>query len=225
MLLTAGFIGGLSGLFSANISYMAPAMPTGPWMVVVLSLVFAVSFLFAPQRGLISSVLKQRRLRRQVCDENVLRTLYVLNERHPANRHHAQNALALDLPFAEEDILALRTMPLAELKETLARMKKHGWLTATDTVRAVALSPEGAERAVALTRRHRLWENYLTEQLDLTPDRVHSQAEQIEHLLTDEETRALERELQSDQNGSLKDPHGRRIPAAQVASEQKGDES
>lgn len=225
MLLTAGFIGGLSGLFSANISYMAPAMPTGPWMVVVLSLVFAVSFLFAPQRGLIANVVKQRRLRRQVCDENVLRTLYVLNERHPANRHHSKEALVLNLPFGEEDILALRTMPLAELKETLDRMKQHGWLTAADTVRAVALSPTGAERAVALTRRHRLWENYLTEQLALTPDRVHSQAEQIEHLLTDEEAQALERELQnSDNGGSLKDPHGRRIPSVQ-ASESREAES
>jgi len=51
ILWVAAIIGGLSGLISANISYIAPATPTGPWMVLVLAGFFIFSFIFAPYQG------------------------------------------------------------------------------------------------------------------------------------------------------------------------------
>ncbi|PLA74692.1 manganese ABC transporter [Hydrogenovibrio sp. SC-1] len=51
ILWVAAIIGGLSGMVSANISYLAPSAPTGPWMVLVLAGLFLLSFLFAPYQG------------------------------------------------------------------------------------------------------------------------------------------------------------------------------
>lgn len=215
MLMTAALLGGLSGLVSANISYMAPAMPTGPWMVVVLSVFFFISFLFAPQKGLLANLRKQRQLRRQVCEENVLRTLYILNERHPQNQDKTREQVAMDLAFSEEDILKLRSMGLSELKQTLKSLLHKGMIRLGRHADAMMLSSDGAEQAVSLTRRHRLWENYLTEQLALSSDRVHHQAEQIEHLLTEEQTQQLEAELA--ETSRNQDPHGKPIPRAEEA--------
>lgn len=51
ILWVAAIIGGVSGMVSANISYLAPSAPTGPWMVLVLAGLFLLSFLFAPYQG------------------------------------------------------------------------------------------------------------------------------------------------------------------------------
>lgn len=211
MLVTAAFMGGLSGLLSANISYMAPAMPTGPWMVVVLSLIFMLSFLFAPKKGLLANLLKQYQLRRQVCEENVLRTLYILNERHPKNRGNTREDVALTIDFSEADILTLRHLGLGELKQTLKRLLQKGWLLQKKSVGFIRLSSQGAEQAISLTRRHRLWESYLTEQLSLSSDKVHYSAERIEHLLSDEQTQQLEADLAVSSHHYF-DPHGKPIP-------------
>jgi len=53
MILSAACIGALSGLAGAFISYAAPAMPTGPWIVMVVSLIALFSFFFAPKKGLL----------------------------------------------------------------------------------------------------------------------------------------------------------------------------
>ena len=213
ILVTAALLGGVSGLISANISYMAPAMPTGPWMVVVLSVLFFISFLLAPQRGVLANLQKQRQLRRQVSEENVLRTLYVLNERQPQKETAAlsEAALSMEGRFAIEDILKLRSMSLTELKATLKRLHDKGLIQLDRQTDAVSLSAEGAVQAISLTRRHRLWENYLSEQLSLSSERVHHQAERAEHLLTEAQTQQLEAELAD--SGLQQDPHGKPIPS------------
>lgn len=196
VLMISAFFGALSALISSQISYLAPAMPTGPWMVVTLSVLFFISLLVAPKYGLIKRYLDYRKLRQRVIDENVLRTLYKLNER----RDFTQS------DFTRADILELRSMKSEVLNRSLQRLSGRGLLTySTDGYR---LSNAGMNYAMQLTRRHRLWENYLSEQAQLSPQQVHSQAERIEHLLNDEEELALNAELKH----SDADPHGRPIP-------------
>lgn len=52
MVLLAAFLGMLAGLAGSLISYMAPAIPTGPCIVIVMSLIAYISFFFAPSKGL-----------------------------------------------------------------------------------------------------------------------------------------------------------------------------
>lgn len=212
MLVIAGSIGGVSGLLSANISYMAPAMPSGPWMVVVLSMIFFISFLFAPQRGIVSGWRRLRKFRHKVREENILRTLYVLNERRFSSSPPYQSPLRLTQKFNLEDILMARSMPINELNSSLKSLRKQGFISSRGTESSVQLTSEGSKLATSLTRRHRLWETYLIEQADLTSDLVHHQAEQVEHLLTEEQANQLEKELKTDG----KDPHGKNIPHGEI---------
>jgi DtxR family Mn-dependent transcriptional regulator len=47
--------------------------------------------------------------------------------------------------------------------------------------RGVTLTPAGRARALAVTRRHRLWERFLTDFLGLSWDQVHQEACSLEH--------------------------------------------
>lgn len=60
ILWAAATIGGLSGMISANISYLAPSTPTGPWMVLVLTGLFCLSFLFAPYQGWVARQIRNK---------------------------------------------------------------------------------------------------------------------------------------------------------------------
>lgn len=62
----AGLIGGLGGYIGASLSATAPALPTGPVIVLVLFVIFAASLLFAPARGVLSALLQHHRFQRQV---------------------------------------------------------------------------------------------------------------------------------------------------------------
>ncbi len=66
MIWSAGFIGGLSGYVGAAISATAPALPTGPIIVLVCATVFAASLLLAPARGVLAVALRHRAFQRRV---------------------------------------------------------------------------------------------------------------------------------------------------------------
>jgi manganese/zinc/iron transport system permease protein len=62
----AGAIGGLSAWIGAGISAVAPALPTGPIIVLVAFAVFAFSLFFAPNRGVLAAMLRYRRFQVRV---------------------------------------------------------------------------------------------------------------------------------------------------------------
>ena len=62
----AGGIGGASGYLGAVLSASAPALPTGPIIVLVAAAVFILSLLFAPARGVLAAVVRHRRFQARV---------------------------------------------------------------------------------------------------------------------------------------------------------------
>jgi DtxR family Mn-dependent transcriptional regulator len=71
------------------------------------------------------------------------------------------------------------------------------------------LTGEGAENAVRTIRRHRVLELFLVQILGYTWDRVHEEAERLEHAVTDEMIDRMANVL----GGPAEDPHGAPIPA------------
>lgn len=57
----AGLLGGISGYLGAAISATAPSLPAGPIIVLVSASFFALSLLFAPNRGVLAVFLRHRR--------------------------------------------------------------------------------------------------------------------------------------------------------------------
>ncbi|MCO6432276.1 MAG: metal ABC transporter permease [Deltaproteobacteria bacterium] len=201
MVLISGIFGGLAGAFGANVSYLAPRMPTGPWMVMGVSAVFLISLLFAPDRGLLARIKRQNRLSRKVHEENILRTMYKIGE----------NAGDFSIPVDTGTLLSYRNMALQQMEAALRRLRRKGLVEISEG--RFTLTASGLERAKEVTRFHRLWELYLSKRIQIAPDHVHDEAEEIEHILTPDLEALLLQELGS----PIEDPHGRVIPKAAAA--------
>ena len=196
MFLLASIFGAVSGLTGAYISYVAPAMPTGPWIVIVISSIAFISFFLAPRRGVISRLFKQGRIRKTINDENVLKALYQLGEE---SRHFY-------LQRSVDEIIRRRKFQRENLVHVLKRLRNQGYVEQTGNL--WGLTEAGKVRGQRVVKMHRLWELYLTTQLHIAPDHVHDDADTIEHLLTPE----LEAELEQLLNYPKTDPHKSEIP-------------
>jgi DtxR family transcriptional regulator, Mn-dependent transcriptional regulator len=71
------------------------------------------------------------------------------------------------------------------------------------------LTPAGEQVALEMLRHHRLLELYLTQELGLTWDQVHREAERLEHVLSEELEASIDRALGYPDT----DPHGDPIPS------------
>src|SRR3954452_18611389 len=82
--------------------------------------------------------------------------------------------------------------------------------------RGVQLTPKGTAIALEVLRHHRLLELYLSETLGLPWDRVHDEAEVLEHHLSEE----LEEVIASKLGDPTHDPHGDPIPTRELEVEE-----
>ena len=78
--------------------------------------------------------------------------------------------------------------------------------------KGVALTPEGERVALEVMRHHRLLETYLAEHLGVPWDRVHEEAEALEHVLSE----YLEARIAAKLGNPTHDPHGDPIPTADL---------
>ncbi len=76
----------------------------------------------------------------------------------------------------------------------------------------VALTAEGRRRALEVLRHHRLLELYLNEQLGVPWDRVHQEAEALEHVISED----LEARIAAKLGNPTHDPHGDPIPSPEL---------
>jgi DtxR family transcriptional regulator, Mn-dependent transcriptional regulator len=78
--------------------------------------------------------------------------------------------------------------------------------------RGVELTSDGERVALEVLRHHRLLELYLAERLDMPWDRVHDEAEVLEHVISEE----LEALIAAKLGHPTHDPHGDPIPTAEL---------
>ncbi len=82
--------------------------------------------------------------------------------------------------------------------------------------KGVELTDEGAQLALEVLRHHRLLELYLAESLGVPWDRVHDEAEVLEHVLSEELEELIARKL----GDPKRDPHGDPIPSRELEIEE-----
>src|SRR5581483_122317 len=85
---------------------------------------------------------------------------------------------------------------------------KAGWVKHTP-YRGVELTPLGERKAMEVIRHHRLLELYLARQLGYTWDKVHEEADKLEHVISEEFEEKLDQLL----GYPTVDPHGDPIPS------------
>src|SRR3954449_7157585 len=78
--------------------------------------------------------------------------------------------------------------------------------------RGVQLTPDGVKVALEVLRHHRLLERYLAQELGVPWDRVHDEAEVLEHVLSEE----LEALIAAKLGHPTTDPHGDPIPSVDL---------
>jgi DtxR family Mn-dependent transcriptional regulator len=83
--------------------------------------------------------------------------------------------------------------------------------------KGVKLTEAGERVALEVIRHHRLLELYLAESLDVPWDRVHAEAEVLEHVLSEE----LEELIAAKLGNPTVDPHGDPIPTADLVIEER----
>jgi manganese/zinc/iron transport system permease protein len=203
MLLLAAVFGMVAGALGAFLSFLGNNLPTGPFMVLAATAVFAAAFLFGPRHGVLARWWRQRSRAARIQRENTLKAIYhVLEARNFLGEGVSLRELAERRRETEEEVAA-----------QAAALHTHGLATLHDDGNHIFVTPDGWQRACAIVRNHRLWELYLTNEAHLAADHVHEDAEKIEHLLGEETVRELERRLVN----TKQDPHGKTIPVVPIS--------
>ncbi|MGL1888071.1 MAG: metal ABC transporter permease [Reichenbachiella sp.] len=196
MLVLAAVFGAISGISGAFISYTAPSMPTGPWIVMVISIIALLSFFIAPGKGILSRTVRQNRIKKRILVENILKLFYQLAE----SDHDFKTSKTI------HDLQSKRPIRTGALKKGLMLLSRQGFLSAHND--SWKLTTEGKNKGRRIVKLHRLWEVYLTKYLGIAPDHVHEDADNIEHILTPE----LESRLEALLDYPISDPHSSTIP-------------
>ena len=149
-------------------------LPTGPMIVLVASSFCIFALLFAPDRGLLTRFWRIASFRFTCLCENILKAML---------RQVPQ------LSFSLNQIAKYQSISRFYLQFLLWRMVQKGWMVKKES--KYQLTIDGQYRAAKIIRLHQLWEVYLVNYLGMGVERVHRNAEEMEHIITPE----LEKEL------------------------------
>ncbi len=128
-------------------------------------------------------------------EENYLKNIYLIYEKNG------------NLPVTTNELSATMDIKAASASDMLQRLAARK-LIHYKKYQGVLLTRSGKSRALAIVRKHRLWEYFLVEKLHFQWDEVHSVAEELEHVESDLLVNKLDIFL-----GRPKfDPHGDPIP-------------
>ncbi|MEM8900101.1 MAG: iron chelate uptake ABC transporter family permease subunit [Bacteroidota bacterium] len=199
MLVLAALLAAVAGIIGAYISYTIPKMPTGPWVVAILSFLAIFSVLIGLENGYLRRLSKNYSHGRKMLEENILKCMYHLGE--PMEDFFQV--------YSIPQLQARRYIETNKLEIGIRRLKRKGWVQSTSD--GILLTEEGLEEGKRVVRIHRLWEVYLSTYMKLPADHVHENAEAMEHVITPE----IERELEHQLAYPSKDPHASPIPYRQ----------
>ena len=133
---------------------------------------------------------------KNISTEDYVKAIYKLERK---GEKVTTSALALQLQLAD-----------ASITDMLKKLSEKG-LVHYARYRGAGLTATGRRAALKIVRRHRLWEMYLSRFLGFSWDKVHDEAERLEHVTSED----LERRLDEALGFPRSDPHGDPIPDAQ----------
>jgi DtxR family transcriptional regulator, Mn-dependent transcriptional regulator len=142
-----------------------------------------------------------------------------LPERSPVVQDYAKAIYALELRSGEavgnNELAERLDVPPGTASAMVKRLDELG-LAEHTPYHGVRLTEAGRRVALKTMRRHRLLELFLVETLELPWDRVHAEAERLEHSLSNELEEAIAERL----GNPTHDPHGDPIPSAELVLEE-----
>jgi DtxR family transcriptional regulator, Mn-dependent transcriptional regulator len=131
--------------------------------------------------------------------EDYLKNLYFLEEESAG-------------PVTTNQVAERLAVAPASATNMLKRLASSGYVRHSP-YRGVELTDAGRREALEVIRHHRLIETYLAEALGVPWDKVHDEAEVLEHVLSED----LEERIASRLGHPSRDPHGHPIPPRDLA--------
>lgn len=196
MVVLAGFFGGISGVVGSMVSALGPRLPTGPLIVLSATVVFLISLIGAPQRGLVAKALRRRRLRHTLLQENLLQGIYQAYERRLNQPTEAdQRLLSEGVPW--DAIVSELSMVDSDANQALRRLQLRGLVRRSITGEddRYELTPSGLEAAWKVVRLRRVYEMYLMHEAEIAaPELVHD-SDDLQNRLTGDVLATLEQRL------------------------------
>lgn len=187
LLLLSAVMGMLIGAGGAIPSHLIRGLPGGPPIVLVGAGVFVISLLFAPRRGVLARVVADRRFRRKVAAQNLLRALYELYEA----------GLPQPAPVTVADIQQQKAWDHRHIAATLNHLQAAGLVERVDD-QSWSLTEGGLRRAAAIVRSFRLWELFLNEHAETAGSYADLDLDSLDARLPREVLQELEAKLQAD---------------------------
>ena len=167
---------------------------TAGMMAVASGVFLLVTALFAPRQGIAIKLWHQLTLGLHILADDIVALLYRVEEKQ--GKKHAESQWVRESLICNQNLFRLIKTWLQIRGEIEVHQEK------------ISLTRRGHFRAQNLVRSHRLWEQYLLDEVGVSPNRIHPQAERMEHY-TDSE---LREKLHQAVDNSLIDPHGSPIP-------------
>jgi DtxR family transcriptional regulator, Mn-dependent transcriptional regulator len=144
--------------------------------------------------------------------------------RSPAVEDYAKAIYAIaqrgDCPVTTNALAERLSVTAASASGMCKKLGELGLVTHVP-YKGVELTNDGERVALEVIRHHRLLELYLAESLDVPWDRVHAEAEVLEHVLSEE----LEARIADKLGNPTIDPHGDPIPSADLEIEVRATDS
>jgi manganese/zinc/iron transport system permease protein len=194
---------GCGGLLISNASAFALTsgeghslwLPTGPLIVLLLVACFSGVLLFSPKEGLCIRALRRAAFMRRCQAENMLKVMW----------KECSECRVWSMPV--DRLAEISSLSRSSARSIIRRLVRKGFLEGPKK-RVVEMTPQGIMMGRKLVRLHRLWELYLVEHCGVPKERVHPNAEEMEHILTP----AIEKELRLLLGNPSHDPHQQPIP-------------
>ena len=167
---------------------------TSGMMAVAAGMLFVAAMMLGPRHGVIVKAVRRQMLSWRILAEDVLAVMFRIEEKSKSGG-------------ASPDQLGefLLAGPLATSMVLRAHCRRGNMQSGESGFK---LTDRGRTRARWLVRSHRLWEQYLVDEVGLDADRIHQSAHKLEHI-TDA---ALRDRLKQETLATSTDPHGRPIP-------------
>jgi ABC-type Mn2+/Zn2+ transport system permease subunit/Mn-dependent DtxR family transcriptional regulator len=192
MIVITSAIGAIAAILGLYISYWMN-YSSGAAMVIVVTIIFLATLVFAPRQGILVKALQRKRARDKHIRDDILKAVY----------HYEKDMGGADAA----GIASYLGVEKRRMESIIRRMVKRSLLKYTGTSQTT-LTPEGEKLALKLIRSHRLWETYLAEKAGVGWEHVDEEAERLEHNLPDDLVDEIDERLGFPDT----DPHGAPIP-------------
>jgi manganese/zinc/iron transport system permease protein len=124
MVFISGMVGGLSGAIGTLISTLGKGLSTGPFIVLTATVIFIISMLFSPKRGLISVILKRLKNDDRLAMRFILKKMY----------ESGKQTIRVEYIFQQSNISNLR------FNRVLKHLMKKGYLNQEDGILTITKS-------------------------------------------------------------------------------------